>query len=418
MIPFPLTLYNILQVPALTGYLLWSALSPRRRSALPGRLGLERPEVEPGGLWIHALSLGEVISARPLLTELKRIRPDLPLYLSAATDTGLSAARREVREGRAQAAFRAPWDFFPAVSGLLDRLKPQGLIIVETDIWPNLLLACRKREVPSALVNFRIPPARDRGHKRFRRFFASTYGLLRAAAFPTETDRERWEVLQVRGVETRVTGSLKYDQPPPVPALGRDLGLDPGRPAVVAGSTHPGEEEMVLTAWAELRADIPDLALILAPRNMERMEEVAALIKSRGIDPARLSRGQGLDRGPVLLVDVLGRLASLYALGRAAFVGGSLVPRGGHNVLEPAALGVPVCFGPHMENFTAEARRLTGSGGGREIGGAEGLARFWRSLILDPESAGAAAKAAQKVFFDHRGASARIVGLLGEAFGW
>ena len=386
MTPFSLRLYNILQVPALAGYAAWSALNPKRRSALSARLGLNPPQAGPGGVWIHALSLGEVISARPLLLELRKTRPDLPLILSASTDSGLKAARVEVEAGRADTAFRAPWDLYPSVSRILARLRPQGLIIVETDIWPNLLRACRKKGIPTALVNFRISPARDRGHRRLRSFFTAVYGLFSAVALPTEMDRERWEILQIRGVEARVTGSLKYDQPLPVPARSRDLGLETGRPAVIAGSTHPGEEEIVLTAWAKVREDIPDLALILAPRNLDRMEEAVSLVKARGLEPARLSRGQRLDRSSVLVVDLLGRLASLYGPARAAFVGGSLVPRGGHNVLEPAALGVPVCFGPHMENFPAEARRLIASGGGEEIRDAKELARYWRSMILDKEA--------------------------------
>ena len=423
MIPLPIGLYNLLQAPVLAAYLPWAALSPRRRRALPARLGIEPPRVEPGGLWVHALSLGEVISARPLLLELKKARPDLDLILSATTDSGLAAAEKEVAAGRARAAFRAPLDLFPALGRVLGSLRPQGLILVETDIWPNLLWSCRRRSIPTALVNFRISPARDKGHRRLRAFFAAAYGLFAAVALPTELDRERWERIGVRGSEAggpsiRVTGSLKYDQPPPVPASPGDYGLDPARPALIAGSTHPGEESIVLEAWAALRREIPEAALILAPRNLERMEEVAGLIQARGIEPARLSRGQGLKESPVLLVDVLGRLAALYGLVRAAFVGGSLVPRGGHNVLEPAALGVPVCFGPHMDNFAAEARRLSRAKGGTEVADSEALAAFWRSMLLDREAARAAGEAAGEVVRGYRGAAKRSVELIGEAFGW
>ncbi len=418
MIPFPIGLYNFLQVPALAGYLPWALLSSKRRPTLPARLGLELPLVRPGGLWVHALSLGEVISARPLLLELQKSRPETEIYLSASTDSGLKAALGEVEVGRAKAAFRAPWDLYPAVARTLDRLEPRGLILVETDIWPNLLWACRRKGVPAGLVNFRISPARHRGHARLRSFFAAVYGLLSFVALPTDLDRERWEYLRVRGVKTHVTGSLKYDQPLPVPVSPRELGLEQGRQAVIAGSTHPGEEEAVLTAWAGLRKEIPDLALILAPRNMERVDEVLSLMDIRGIKPARLSQGQGLAHGPVLVVDVLGRLASLYGSAGAAFVGGSLVPLGGHNVLEPASLGVPVCFGPHMENFTAEARRLTASGGGAEVRDTAGLAAFWRRVLLDREAGRIAGDAARQTYLNYRGAAQKIVELMGEALGW
>lgn len=418
MIPFPLFLYNLLQAPVLAAYLPMAALSRKRRRSLSARLGLELPRAEPGGLWVHALSLGEVISARPLLEELKRVRPDLDLVLSATTDSGLAAAQKEVEAGRARAAFRAPLDLLPSLGRVLDRLRPQGLVIVETDIWPNLLLACRKRSIPTALVNFRISPARDKGHRRLRAFFAAAYGLFSAVALPTELDRERWERVGADGPAVRVTGSLKYDQPQPGPALPGDCGLAPERPVVVAGSTHPGEEVYLLQAWNELREELPETALILAPRNLERMEEVAGLIREAGVEPARTSLGQGLDRSPVLLVDQLGLLASLYGLARVAFVGGSLVPRGGHNVLEPASLGVPVCFGPHMDNFEAEARRLIRSGGGAEVAGEASLASYWRWMLLDPEAARTAGEAAEGVVRSYRGGSRRSVELIGEAFGW
>ena len=418
MIPFPLGLYNILQAPALAGYLAWAALSPRRRPTLPSRLGLELPPAEPGGLWVHALSLGEVISARPLLEELKRTWPEKEIYLSASTDSGLKAAREEVAAGRTRAAFRAPWDLYPAVARTLDRLKPQGLVIVETDIWPNLLWACRKRGVPTALVNFRISPARDRGHKRLRSFFAAAYGLFSAVALPTDLDRERWESLRIKGLEARVTGSLKYDQPLPVPVQPQELGLEPEWPVVIAGSTHPGEEEIVLDAFIGLQKEIPALVLILAPRNMDRVDRVISLVEARGITPARMSRDRGFGQSPVLVVDVLGRLAGLYGAAKAAFVGGSLADRGGHNVLEPAALGVPVCFGPHMENFQAEARRLYLSGGGDKVRDAGELTKFWRRMLLDLKAGQAVGEAGRKIFQSYRGASQRVVQLLGKAFGW
>jgi len=413
------SLYNLLQVPAGLALLPLALINPRRRAQAPARLGLKLPRLAPGGLWIHALSLGEVISARPLLEELRRAWPDQRLWLSAATATGLAQAREEAAKGRVEAAFYAPWDLWPSVARYLDRLRPRGLIIVETDVWPNLLAACRRRSVPAALVNFRISVARDRSHRLCPWFFRETLGVFKAVALPTELDLERWQRLGLDGLPAEVTGSLKYDQPLPEPVSPEEVGLAAGRPVVAAGSTHPGEEEPILKAFLEVRSRCPDLALILAPRDPGRGEEVAGLVRAGGFGLARLSKGEKLtgDRS-VLLVDLLGRLASLYSLSLAAFVGGSLVPKGGHNVLEPAALGVPVLFGSHMDNFHAEADRLREAGAGLLVSGQEDLARTWSRLLDDPRAAREMGRRGKEVFLSHRGAAGRVVALVAGAFGW
>ncbi|MBW1712329.1 MAG: 3-deoxy-D-manno-octulosonic acid transferase [Deltaproteobacteria bacterium] len=414
------SLYNLALIPAAVLLGPWALLSPKRRAALPGRLGLTLPQFPPGGLWVHALSVGEVISSRPLLAELRRVRPDLKLWLSASTATGLALARQEVAAKRADACLAFPWDLAWVVNRFLNRVRPAGVIIVETDVWPNFVRACQKRSLPAALVNFRISPARHRGHKRLAWFFKAVYAQLSAVALPTQLDLERFEEL---GLDSRVlcevTGSLKYDQPQPEPARPEDFGLEPGRLVLAAGSTHPGEEEIVLAAWLQLRAEWPDLALILAPRDTDRFEEAARKIRAVGFEPARLSRGERLSPGrPVLLVDQLGRLSALYALAQVAFVGGSLVDRGGHNVLEPAALGRPVLFGPHMDNFWAEAQRLLASGGGTMVRDRADLVRAMRQLLADPHKARAQGQAARQTFVSHQGAAARVVALVGRACRW
>lgn len=416
------SLYNLILSTGLIG-LTPAALiqtQTKRARTLAPRLGLGRDPVLTGGLVIHALSVGEVISARGLLSRIRSRWPDLPLTLTTATVTGLEQARAEVAAGRADQALVMPLDLLPAVDRFLTRLRPRGVVIVETDIWPNLVRACRLRGIPTALVNFRISAGRQAGHKLLRPFFSQVYSQFRAITLPFDTDQERLSYLRIDpGVRVEVTGSLKYDQPTgprPDPA---DIGLDRDRPVLIAGSTHKGEEEAVIRAWQTVRAERPEAALILAPRDRTRFDKVAKLIaRQTGAPPARLSQGQGLaDDRPVLLADVLGRLNDLYALARAAFVGGSLTDHGGHNPLEPAAWGVPVAFGPFMADFAAEAKSLVRGGGGRLVRNDDQLADWWRLMLTDQAARQTAGRAAEAAMAAQQGAAERTVDLLAQTLG-
>ena len=418
MTVWPYIAYNLVQ-PLSAAALPISLVKAKRRR--PGyvraRLGLNPPPVQPGGLWVHALSVGEVISARPLLARIRAARPDLPIYFSTATVTGFDLAREDRAAGRADQIFIAPLDLAPAVNRVLDQLRPGGLVIVETDVWPNLLRACRRRNLTAALVNFRISLSRDRSHRLATSFFREIYSNLNLIALPGQADARRLDRLGLpASVKTAVTGSLKYDQSRPESVDPAELGLAPDQPAVVAGSTHKGEEEIILRAWSHLRPTRPDLALILAPRDKPRFDRVAKLIqRETGSAPARMSRGEGYspDR-PVILADVLGRLAGLYSLGRVAFVGGSLVNAGGHNPLEPAAWNIPVAFGRYMEDFLDEARRLLANGGGRVVQRADDLAELWAGYLNDSESVLTQGRAAGRAARFHHGAADRIMARLAE----
>lgn len=414
------SVYNLLLWPAVLAALSLSLIQPKRRSSFKARLGLEIPALEPGGLWVHCLSMGEVISARPLLDEFRRRRPGLNIWLSSTTTTGLETARGEVEAGRVDEVLALPLDLAPIMDRLLNRLRPSGLVIVETDLWPNLIRACRRRNTPVALVNFRISANRDKSHQRLRWFFRAVYKQLDAVALPTELDQERFQALGLHPPPlTRMTGSLKYDQsPPPLPDP-RSFGLAHGQPVFLAGSTHSGEEEIILQAWSRLRSELPDLTLILAPRDRPRFPAVARLIQRRGFEPARLSRQEKVSpQQPILLIDALGRLSQLYGLARVAFIGGSLVAQGGHNPLEAAAAGRPVLFGPHMEDFLAEANRLVESGGGMIVQDADSLAQAAQTLLSDEQEARQRGRRAAAVFLSHKGAAKRTADLVGEVMGW
>jgi 3-deoxy-D-manno-octulosonic-acid transferase len=334
------------------------------------RMGALAPRASPGpgGLWIHAVSVGEVLAARPLVAALKAQRPGRPVFLSTVTATGNQVAATAVRG--ADGLFFAPFDFPGPVRSALTALGPKLLVLVETEIWPNLIHEARRRGVKVALVNGRISARSFARYAWVRPFLRRVLAEVDLFLMQGEAHAERIRALGAPAERVTVTGNLKFDAvlpPRPSADLADRLGLEArgGRPLLIAGSTGPGEEEQVLRAFLKVRAAVPDALLLLVPRHPERFEGVASLIVQAGFDCRRRSTlAPGGWRGDeVVLLDTMGELAAACALGDVVFVGGSLVPLGGHNVLEPAAAGKPIVVGPHMENFQeiADAFRAEGA---------------------------------------------------------
>ncbi|MBI5594529.1 MAG: 3-deoxy-D-manno-octulosonic acid transferase [Elusimicrobia bacterium] len=366
------------------------------------RLG--RPVFPSSGapvLWVHAASVGEVTALRHLLTRWGHMR---------VVVTCMTAAGREKARGLpgVSAAFLAPADFYPCVASFLTRVRPAALINAESEIWPMTLAAAAGRGVGIGLVNACLS---ERSAARWafgvglsRRALAG----VRRAAYQTEEDRARFEALGAPRDAGCVTGNTKYDLKPPAPeavaaAKDRVATLFGAAPLWTAGSTRPGEESLVLEAHRKAAARVPGLRLILAPRHTERASELAALLKESGLSFVRWSELLPFANTPeVLLVDTMGALGALYGLGAAAFVGGTLVPgSGGHNVLEPAAAGVPVLFGPHIEAVRYEARALQLRQGCVQVADADALAEGLVGLLEDPvrrQAVGRAAKATAEAF--------------------
>jgi len=424
--------YNALLTLGLALCAPWLALRLLRadsRQVALARLGLGRRWLPapppPGGLWLHALSVGEVRSAVPLLRGLAARFPRRPLIFSVGTAQGLAMARQQLAGMEVTTLVRpldAPW----AVGRLLDVLRPALFCLVEGDIWPAWQWALARRGAPRLLVNGRVSP---RTFKSYRRAPALARGLF--AGFDrvlaqTETDRQRLAAIGVGDDRLAVGGNLKFDSAPAsldraaIARIAHDLGLA-GRLVLVAGSTHQGEEEPCLEALAALKDQWPDLALLLAPREVRRGGAVARLAAERGFRVARVSQGRPPEGCDVVVLDVLGRLAQAYAIGRAAFVGGSLCAVGGHNLLEPAAHGVPVVFGPVVHNFLEMAQMLEDIGGGARIQSGDELLAVWRELLAEPLKATAMGRAGREFCQAHRGAVARAVeeaaGLLERAHG-
>lgn len=378
------------------------------------RFGWGRRLAAPS-LWLHAVSLGEVSAAAELVRALRARHPHMPFVLTTATPTGRARARALFPDG-VEVRF-LPYDTPCAVRRFLARVRPQVAIIMETELWPELLLACRRRAIPVIFASARLTARSVARYRRLGRLFGDAVAGAAWIGAQSEEDGERFAAIGADPARIRIVGSVKFDLKPGAETLhaGGELKreLVGRRPVWVAGSTHAGEEEEVLRAHAALRQSVPDALLLLAPRHPQRFEAVAALLGRLGIPFDRRSASARVRAdAQVLLVDTVGELAMLYAAADAAFVGGSLVPIGGHNLLEPAALAVPVITGPSNANGREAARLLIECGGAVEVRDATELAGAVRRFIEDPAARERAGLAARRLVEAHRGAVARLVELI------
>lgn len=398
---------------------------------LSGRLGSSDSAPESGGfLWIHAVSVGEVLVAATLVKALPAGLPLLPLLVTTVTPTGQERAKALFRD-RAVVAY-LPFDLGFAVRRFFDRFQPRALILVEGDYWPLVLSEAKRRGLPVAVVNGRVG---DRGYRRMlklRPLLGWLFSRVDRFGVQSAEDRDRLLSLGVPAGRITVTGNLKYESPEPAvkPELEERLrALAAGRPILLAGSTMPGEEEQVLDAFRRLQGAM----LVIAPRHPERWDEVDALLRARGVNavrrsgisltprpplpvhPSTPSPGEGesyASRPDVILLDSLGELAGLYRIAAGAFIGGTLVPRGGHNPLEPARFGVPVAVGPSMHNFRDMAERFDRAQAWRRVNDAAELAAAWGEWIADPEAAREQGGRALRLLEENRGALARTLEML------
>ena len=349
----------ILAAPA---WIPWVALSGKRRKNFPDRLGVRLGRIPPptgkDRIWIHAVSVGETLSAVPLVRTLREQMPSAELFFSTVTLTGQEVARKAL-DGQVETTFFFPFDF-PRISGrFLDRIGPDVVAILETEIWPNFLGECASRMIPVVIVNGRISERSLRGYGRMRSLFARVLSCVTAIAMQTEEDARRIVSLGADPEKVSVTGNMKFDVAPPPKNLTPFLSWlrgekERGAAWFVAGSTHEGEEAAVLSAFGDARSVNRSVRLLLAPRHPERFDAVAELCSRHGWEVARktgISGGGKNVSAPVVLLDTVGELPAAYAAADIAFVGGSIVPKGGHNILEPALFGVPTVTGTHTGNF-------------------------------------------------------------------
>jgi 3-deoxy-D-manno-octulosonic-acid transferase len=401
---------------ALPAIKLHQWLAGKNRPRFRDRLARSLPQLPTAGVWIQAVSVGEVELARGLVAELERLAPDLPLFLTATTATGLDLARRTL--GDRLSVFPCPIDLPGPMSRVFETARPRLLVLVETELWPEMLHQAGLREVPVAVVNARLSPRSFAGYRRVAGGLGTLLAPLALVLARTKADAQRFAGLNVPRERIVVSGNVKYD----LEADRRPLGWEDevrrvagDRSIMVAGSTMEGEEAQILDALAGLGTDGAMPFLILAPRHPERFEAVARLLSDRGLVISRRSSGEAiLPDSDVFLLDTIGELARAYKLARVAFIGGSLVRTGGHNPLEPAVWGVPVLSGPHVHNFDEVYDEMTEAGGARLVADSAELRVAAAAWLDEPDFASAAGKAGREVVERNRGATARTVSALVE----
>lgn len=393
--------------------LLWRSRQIRGyRERIGERFGfVPRPE---GGVavWVHAVSVGESLAALPLIKRLIERHGPGQVWVTTTTPTG---SERVVAALGVQVIHTyAPYDLPGAVSRFIDRARPAQVVIMETELWPTLFRQLRRRGIPLTIANARLSPRSFKGYSKVAGFTRDVLRDTTRVAAQSEADAQRFAALGAPNVES--IGNLKFDIDPAESqvtsgtALRARLGVP--RPAWIAASTHEGEERAALEAHRRLRERLPDALLILVPRHPQRFDDVAREIARHDFSCARRSQldSQALDPGvAVLLGDSLGEMWMYLAMSDAAFVGGSLVPVGGHNVLEPAALGLPVLFGPHMHNFLAARDLLLGTEAAIALGDAAGLAPAIESLLADPQRRARMGEAGRVAVLSNRGALDRLL---------
>ena len=416
--------YNLALLTGLVASAPWwlwrMATTHKYRGGLGERLGkvpawLRSQSAERPVIWLHAVSVGEVLAVSRLITDLDKALPGLQVLISTTTRTAQKLARERFGANR---VFYCPLDLPWAVKAYLDAVRPRMLVLAETEFWPNLLSGCFRRKIPVAVVNARISDRSWPRYRKLRWFWQPQLSRISRVLAQTETDAERLKAIGCLSGRVTVAGNLKFDvraaQEAEVTRLLKALG--PGLRYIVAGSTLEGEEAALLEAWPKIGGTDPQLAMVLAPRHPDRFASVVALLQKSGFKWIERSFWQGrpaeetepVSAGQIILLDTIGELASVYSISAVAFVGGSLFPAGGHNPLEPAQFGVPIVVGPHYANFREITDALIAHQAIRIATRGE-LAIALIDVLSDRDEAAALGLRAKQVFDAQAGATARAV---------
>jgi 3-deoxy-D-manno-octulosonic-acid transferase len=413
-----LTFILILSIPY---FLLRSLVQKRFREELAERMGFfpNLPVKRP--IWVHAASVGEVFCSIPLLKRIKVEFPHCGIVLTTMTRTGNEAAKNSISE--ANRVFFFPIDHPLIVRRVIKRIQPSLLLIAETELWPNLLQSCGKNKVPIILFNGRISEKSFRRYHLFEFFFKECLKFISLFLMQTEEDRNRIIRIGASSEKTKVAGNLKFDQTfPPftqemMTEMSKSLRFQGEETILIAGSTHSGEEEILIELFKELRKFDPHLVLLLAPRHLERLEEVERILRKESIPWLRktsLSMDQNRsaqepkEPPEVILLDTMGELMSLYSLGTVVFIGGSLVPVGGHNPIEPLLFKKCVLFGPHMFNFLEISQSLLEAEGAIQVDGKEDLFFQLKRLLSDEGVRKEVGERGYQFIQKHRGTTERM----------
>jgi 3-deoxy-D-manno-octulosonic-acid transferase len=367
--------------------------------------------------WLHAVSVGEVNIALKLANALRVLEPDLHCVLTTTTTTGFALARKTAPSWIE--VMYTPLDYWPIMRRAFSVIRPQRIVLVEAEVWPNLAAAAHVRRIPLALVNARLSPRSERRYQRFRFFVASTFRLLDLVCVPERRDVERWVALGVPRNRIYVTGSIKFDsdvrtQSVPVASLWNAPAETTERLVLFGGSTHRGEEEILAKVFLRLRQQFPSLRLFIAPRHIERLQEIRAQL---GALPLRVrlaseTIGDGATDADCMLLDTTGELHRWYNIATVVFIGKSLTAHGGQNPVEPILAGKPVVFGPHMENFGALAKTLLSNHAAMQVDDTDSLEGTVARLLRDGDARQRLVGNAHAALTEHKGATARTAGLV------
>lgn len=413
-----LTLFLILHIPYL---LLKNLLGKQSQQKLRERLGGFPDLSSTKPVWIHAASVGEVLCSKPLLKRIKADDPSCEMILTTMTSMGNETAKKLIPEADHICFF--PIDHSFIIRRVLRKIRPRLLLIAETELWPNLLRSCGKQGIPVVLFNGRLSEKSFRGYLLLKSFFKKSLKHISLFLMQTEEDRNRILKIGASPGKTEVMGNIKFDQASPSMAAGataklsRSLGLQGKETVLIAGSTHANEEEIFIRLFKDLRKADPHLVLILAPRHLNRLEEVENVLKRESLPWKRrtfLSMDLSLhaenraEAPGVILLDTMGELMMIYSLATIVFIGGSLVPVGGHNPLEPLFFQKCVLFGPYMFNFLEISRRLVAEGGAVQVKDRDELSSQLKRLLSDEKAPKAAGEKGYQFLMKHRGATDRI----------
>jgi 3-deoxy-D-manno-octulosonic-acid transferase len=371
------------------------------------------------GIWVHALSVGEVTSAIPLVRALKVEFPQKDIVFTVTTRQGMKIARKEIADGTGL-VLQMPLDFWWSINKLIRYIKPTLFVLVETDIWPGLVFLLKMKGIKTVLINGRISPRTLRSYKKFRFFIRRVFNAFELCLMQTDLDRKRLRSIGVAPEKIKTTGNIKFDMDRrPMSDKERRAWLNTLHLGLhdtvwIAGSTHDGEEKIILEVYERLRPICAQLHLIIAPRNIDRAEDVKLLCLDMGFR-AFLKTDLNMEGASydVLILNTIGELGRIYGIGKVSFVGGSLVPQGGHNLLEPAGFGHPVLFGPHMDDFVLMSQLLIESGGGQMVRDSGDLFAAMKKILTDPTWCDNMGGKASDFAEMNKGALNRVTSLLG-----
>jgi len=410
-------LYNMLQFIFLVVFFPFIAIfvlcSPKYRDRIPARLGfglrkkinfISTSKEKAPIFWLHALSVGETTSSEPLIRGLRKRFPSCKIIFSVTTKSGKGVADLRLTH-QVDAVIDGPLDILPVVLYFHAKIQPDLFVLVETDFWPNNLLLLKNKSIPTILVNGRVSEKSITGYRRMAFFFRPMFQSLTALCMQTVSDKKKIASLGLVPQKVLTLGNLKFDAPElyfKKEGVQLEHYLPGNRVIFICGSTHPGEEELLIASYLRVREDFPEIFLILAPRNVKRAEEIKEMASAYSLAVSMRTETEQTS-SDIFILNTIGELAACYSLANIAFVGGSLVSKGGHNPIEPASMGIPVLFGPHMEDFSEIAQSLMDCQGGKTIQNEDELTQTLRAYLKSPERRENDGLSAKHFIDDHRG---------------